>query len=375
MEKHYSLSKAADLLGVTTQTLRNWDNAGKIITARTPGNQRRIPESEIMRLLTPKAGAAMKSEHKPIRSTSEKEVNSNQSAFILVNKENYILMCKDTAVYNITTDEILDKNLLPGCIQKNTMSYRQWMETRYSKDTNFSSRRLIHRTYGTYDHEQAKLTTGALSLSDCYWIKSQDEEVLFNDITPYNEFNPLANLFVSGSMDKQWIDSQTLLKLNTYWEIEPFALCSAIGLRNTAEAHLTDNGIILSNFTSPDAYYESMEQFGIKEERADPRETAIQTFKEPAVALFVIDYLVENNDRHPDDYGSLRSTKTGEYISMAPYHNFDRIWTGEVITLPDIVWQEHRDYIHDLCRKAIGVSNDFEYGTIIERRAAELLQQ
>ena len=53
MEKHLRLSQAAQLLGVSAKTLRTWENAGKINAIRTPGNQRRIPESEIRRLLGP----------------------------------------------------------------------------------------------------------------------------------------------------------------------------------------------------------------------------------------------------------------------------------------------------------------------------------
>jgi excisionase family DNA binding protein len=44
-------AKAAEQLGVTVQTIRAWDKEGKIRVARTPGNQRRIPESEVARLL------------------------------------------------------------------------------------------------------------------------------------------------------------------------------------------------------------------------------------------------------------------------------------------------------------------------------------
>ncbi len=50
-EEYLSLSKAAELLGVTTKTIRNWDDRGKIRTVRTPGNHRRIPISEVTRLL------------------------------------------------------------------------------------------------------------------------------------------------------------------------------------------------------------------------------------------------------------------------------------------------------------------------------------
>jgi len=44
------LSEAAKRLGVTTQTLRDWDNSGKIKTVRTTGNQRRVLLSEVERL-------------------------------------------------------------------------------------------------------------------------------------------------------------------------------------------------------------------------------------------------------------------------------------------------------------------------------------
>jgi len=373
MEKHYSLKKAAELLGVTTQTLRNWDNAGKIYTIRTPGNQRRIPENEITRLIGPKLDIEKKTEHKPQRSTIEKQESYESTSFILINNDNYILMCKDAEVYDITNDEVLNEKILPGCMLKKTKSYPQWMETRYSKDTNFSSQRLMQSAFGLSDHEQVKSATGALSLSDCYWVKRQGEAVKFTDITPYEQFNPLANLFLSGKTDKRWIDALTLLKVESFWEIEPYNLCTALGLSNVPETQLTDDGIVLHNFTSQDIFFESMEQSGITDED-DPRDKAIESFKEHAAALFVIDYLVENNDRRMDDYGYLRDTNTGEYISMAPYHNFDWIWSGEAIALPDSAWQRYRSYIHDLCSRAKSIAGNFEYGTIIEKRADELLR-
>jgi excisionase family DNA binding protein len=46
-DKQYSLSEAAKILGVTTKTLRNWDNQGKIHTTRTAGGHRRISEGVI----------------------------------------------------------------------------------------------------------------------------------------------------------------------------------------------------------------------------------------------------------------------------------------------------------------------------------------
>ena len=51
MTEHLTLSKAAKILGVSTQTLRNWDKEGKLQTARSAGNHRRIAATEIKRLL------------------------------------------------------------------------------------------------------------------------------------------------------------------------------------------------------------------------------------------------------------------------------------------------------------------------------------
>ena len=334
MEKHYSLKKAAELLGVTTQTLRNWDNAGKIKTIRTPGNQRRIPESEIERLSYPGISEVAAPKDEPKRSTvGNQDIDEKISdrvelsednivelpPVILKSDSNHLLMCKDVAIYDITQDQILDESLLPGCMLKGVMNFSQWMETRYSKETNYSSQRLKQRAFDSFDYEHVAFETGALSLSDCYWIKKQDEDTQFMDVTSYIHFNPLSNLFVSGKADKLWIDAQSLLKVNSFREIEPYALCSALGLENVTEAQRTDEGIVLNNFTSPDVFYESMEQSGIIGENTDSRDLAIREFKELAVALFVVDYLVENNDRHADDHGFLRSANTGEYISMAPY--------------------------------------------------------
>jgi len=423
MEKHYTLLKAAELLGVTTQTIRNWDNSGKIRTVRTPGNQRRIPESEIARITGSFISSIIETENKPQRTiveiskdserieentekTSKRDENQKETiinntetyseaivkAPVIISKEKdkYLLMCKDTEVYDIEKSQILNESLLPGCILNKTKDFKQWMQTRYSTDTNFSAQRLIQHAFGTFDIEHAAYETGAFSLSDCYWLKKVNDNVSFNEITPYihkewdgtdaygiqNDYiwGSLSNLFISGKLDKRWINAQELLKVNTFNEIEPYKLCSSLILDNTAKTHLTNEGLIIKNFTTPDVFYESMEQSGMVNKEDDSRNTAIDYFREDAIALFVIDYLTENNDRHPDDYGFLRDSNTGEHLRMAPYYNFDRIWSGHAISLPDIAWREYREYIHDLCTAAINVAKEFEYGTIIERRAVELLQ-
>src|SRR4029453_18817460 len=48
-----SLGEAARALGVSVDTLRRWDRAGKIRTVRDERNRRRVPTSEVERLSSP----------------------------------------------------------------------------------------------------------------------------------------------------------------------------------------------------------------------------------------------------------------------------------------------------------------------------------
>lgn len=51
MEKLYTMKEASEILGVHIRTLQKWDKQGKIRCIRTVGGKRRVPESEIKRLL------------------------------------------------------------------------------------------------------------------------------------------------------------------------------------------------------------------------------------------------------------------------------------------------------------------------------------
>ena len=47
----YRIGEAAALLGVRVETLRRWEQAGKLRTERSAGGQRLVPASEVARLL------------------------------------------------------------------------------------------------------------------------------------------------------------------------------------------------------------------------------------------------------------------------------------------------------------------------------------
>jgi molybdopterin-binding protein len=50
MAKDLSLGEAAKAIGVSADTLRRWDRAGKLNTTRDSANRRRVPRKEVERL-------------------------------------------------------------------------------------------------------------------------------------------------------------------------------------------------------------------------------------------------------------------------------------------------------------------------------------
>ena len=363
MDKLIGLAEAAKRLGVTTQTLRTWDLKGFIRVVRTPGNQRRIPESEIFRLSsTENNKTAQSNKVYPVSESKNVYLPTESTIHPLETGTDLLLMCKDTPVFNISSGKIMNEKLLPGAILKGTLDFDKWMQTRYSAGSNATARRLMLRAFGTDNHGNILKATRALSLSDCYWLKELDEKVLFCEVTPYihEEWNgtdkftggSIATLFVNGAATKRWLDSKTLLKESSFNEFDAYKLCTALLPQQFAtRAHLSDMGLCLTNFTSSDYFLESFEQSGYIGEFDDARTVAIDLFKERAVALFVIDYLVESDDRHWGNIGFIRDANTGEYISMAPYFDFDWIWADWPVSLPNNAFQ-YKDYIILLCQKA-----------------------
>jgi molybdopterin-binding protein len=50
MPRQLTLGEAAQAIGVSADTLRRWDRAGKLRTVRDDRNRRRVPEAEVTRL-------------------------------------------------------------------------------------------------------------------------------------------------------------------------------------------------------------------------------------------------------------------------------------------------------------------------------------
>lgn len=87
MERLYTLKEAKKLLGVTTRTIQKWDKEGKIRVVRTIGGRRRIPESEIRRILGLKEERAVVGYARVSSSTQKDDLERQKQAILSYAKE------------------------------------------------------------------------------------------------------------------------------------------------------------------------------------------------------------------------------------------------------------------------------------------------
>ena len=107
--KHfYSASEAAKRLGISLDTLRRWDRAGRIETARDAGNRRIVAASEITRLRGEDNGAHLSARNRLNGTVSEVKVDGLIAQVELVVDEPARL------VAIVTADAVEELGLKPG---------------------------------------------------------------------------------------------------------------------------------------------------------------------------------------------------------------------------------------------------------------------
>lgn len=245
-------------------------------------------------------------------------------------------MCKDKKIYNTENEQIYDSHLLPGLMLNNPCkeTFKNWLKLRYSSNTNSIARQLKGVTFGQGNRIEINKNTYALSLSDCYWLKDEDDSTLFSQVSPYyNDFwkgindyagGSIPTLYVGGFLTKEWVNKDYLHKYGkeTLIEAECSFLCNLCKIP-VAQVTLIKNGISIKNITNTNLMLEQGDQSG----RLDPDDFSdkdiIDLFGLRGIQMLIIDAIVGNGDRHAGNFGWIRNTDTGQYISMAPLYDFD----------------------------------------------------
>lgn len=245
-----------------------------------------------------------------------------------------ILMCKNKAVYDIDSEEVICNELLPGYMMKMPCdsSFKSWFKKRYNSSTNTFARQLRGVTFGQGNRIEIDKTTRALSLSDCYWLKDKADDIAFESISPYcHDFwkgegsycgGSIPTLYVTGYVSKAWINSEYLYKSGCEIEAECSNICLKAGIP-CAEVKIRSGGVEVKNITDTKYMLEQADMTGRFDDENYTDEDIIREFGVDGYKMIVIDAVLGNGDRHLGNFGWLRDTDTGIYIKMAPLYDFD----------------------------------------------------
>ncbi len=107
-KQFYNASEAAKMLGISLDTLRRWDRAGRIETERDPGNRRMVAATEIDRLRGEGAGKHLSARNRLNGTVSELKVEGLIAQVELVVDEPARL------VAIVTADAVEELGLKPG---------------------------------------------------------------------------------------------------------------------------------------------------------------------------------------------------------------------------------------------------------------------
>lgn len=260
------------------------------------------------------------------------------------------LMMGDEIVGEFSNGQTIfvDQNKAP-LLFRNNGTIEAFLKSRCLDSTRINSR-LLKKILGISQSEEQHIVSlyvyGA-TITDNYWFKPKGSALRYKDITFYSDiYNELAldgELIVSpttpkatpqltliGSYEKCWRkigDDWWMYKKETSDELFSELLASKIAkLINipTAIYEYDDGYIRTKNFA--DKYnFEPMSYLMGNNEKYDDVFNKLnkrdKSLAKQYLNLIYFDALVNNIDRHNENYGFLRDKETGEIISLAP--NFD----------------------------------------------------
>jgi hypothetical protein len=287
----------------------------------------------------------------------------------------YEIMHGDTRVAEITTQGvavILSERFMPydlyleeerdfDTIINNMNNFNHWCASRVlSLDRKYAKEILnsIGMSQAMTDLDRAKISLSyhCVSLTDIYWVKESCEEISFDRINLYDHSLSEAvvalslrgksmtvtnqelapDLSTKGCFPKAWIrrgQDFILLKDGGNDEVKRELLASRIcrcfdfkqvryeegfydGQRVTESRIITSKKYsILSKMSFE--FYAVNHGLNVLEE-------CLRVDKETYFGMNILDYLVGNIDRHPENWGFLIDNESNEYISLYPIMDFNQ---------------------------------------------------
>ena len=243
----------------------------------------------------------------------------------------------------------------------NLTNFYHWCASRVlSLDRKYAKEILnsIGVAQATTDKDRAKISLSyhCVSLTDVFWVKDQDENIAFDKINLYD--NPLneaiielslrgrqmtvtnqelaPDLSTKGYFPKAWIRCDNGFKLlkdggeqTVRRELLASEICQCFDIPQVRYAARDYQGQIVTEsdiITSKEYSIISKMAFDIYAVNHDLDTIEVCTKLDPITyyGMNILDYLVGNTDRHPENWGFLINNETNQYVSLYPIMDFNQ---------------------------------------------------
>lgn len=206
------------------------------------------------------------------------------------------------------------------------------------------------------DRAYISLSYHCVSLTDVYWVRELGEEITFAELNLYD--NPLNDAIVDislkgrqmtvtnhelaqdlstkGCFPKAWIRTESGFKLLkdgskevVRRELLASEVCQCFDIPQVVyREHIYDGELVTeSNIVSSKEYsIVSKYAFDIYAVNHDLETVEVCKELDPVTdyGMNILDYLIGNTDRHPENWGFLVDNKTNEYVSLYPLMDFNQ---------------------------------------------------
>ncbi len=291
------------------------------------------------------------------------------------NREIFQIMHSEKIVAEISTSGqafIADKEFMPydlyfeietdiDSLLNNLVNFYHWCASRVlSLDRKYAKEILnsIGAVQATTDKDRAEIAMSyhCVSLTDVYWVRKKGEVVSFMDINLYK--NPLnaaivdislrgkqmtvtnqelaPDLSTKGCFPKAWIRTESgfrLLKAGGEDAVRREVLASEICRCFDIPQVVYRMGIYDGEVVSESEIVSSLEyslvskiSFDIFAANHDLNTLEVCKELDPMsyYGMNILDYLIGNTDRHPENWGFLVDNRTNRYISLYPLMDFNQ---------------------------------------------------
>lgn len=295
------------------------------------------------------------------------------------------LMLKNHPILKIEDNgecQILDFDRLPFALRKEKVTFVEFMEWAGNRTLSIGrsyAKEIMNslRVSQTNRYAVCKACRG-LTLTDAYWIRQDGDEKSWEEVNLFQ--NPLA-LFVTeislsgrsvhyqaqmqpqqnihtpelttmGASAKGWIRGKDGLRLHKVgkYEIPADEILSALGIEHISyrisskteiESYLTlerrewlgsvEEKIVNSRlFTSEKTALVTFEEFKVFCESygMDAYEEAVKIDRAAWLKMQIADYILNNNDRHEQNWGFLMDNESGKLVGVCPLFDHDHAFAG-----------------------------------------------